>query len=87
VQKRFLEEPRLEAEHRRALENKMVEAQIKLGNRGQLMACVLASTCIIGSFAAIFSGHSLEGIGVLFFSIGAFVGVFIYGKNRKSSQT
>src|ERR1041385_2142023 len=59
IAKRFLEEPRLEAEQRRALENKMVDAQINLGNRGQVMACILASTCVVGSFAAIFSGHSL----------------------------
>jgi len=87
IAKRFLEEPRLEAEHRRALERKMVETQIKMAGRGQLMAFSLAIVCVIGSFAAIFSGHSLLGLGALFLSIGAFIGVFIYGKNQKSAQT
>lgn len=82
--KRFLEEPHLEAEHRRSLERKMVEAQIQLGKRGQMIACGLASACVIGSFTAIFSGHSILGLSTLFVSIAAFIGVFIYGKSHKS---
>ena len=87
IAKKFLEEPHLEAEHRRALENKMVDAQIKLGKRGQFMAFSLALICIICSFMAIFLNHSLLGLGTLFLSIAAFVGVFIYGKNQKSTQS
>lgn len=83
IAKKFLEEPRLEAEHRRSLENKMVNAQTQLAARGQKMAFIIAVVCITASFAAIFLGHSLPGVSTLFFSITALVGVFIYGKNKK----
>ncbi|MCX6989543.1 MAG: DUF2335 domain-containing protein [Chlamydiae bacterium] len=84
IAKKFLEAPYQESEHRRTLEVKMVDAQIKLGYRGQVIAGLIAGACVIGSFAAIYFGHSIEGLGTLLFSIGAFVGVFIYGKNKKT---
>ncbi|MCI0381570.1 MAG: DUF2335 domain-containing protein [Chlamydiae bacterium] len=86
IAKRFLEEPHLEAEHRRNLEKKMVEAKIELGKRGQIIACILASACVIGSFAAIFSGHNIWGLGALLLSIGGLISVFIYSKNHKPSR-
>ncbi len=86
ISKRFLEEPHAEAEHRRSLETKMVDAQIELGKRGQIIACCIASACVIGSFTAIFSGHNLWGLGALLLSVGAFVSVFIYGKNSKPNR-
>lgn len=78
--KRFLEEPHLEAEHRRALENLSLNQQINLSKRGQWMAFSLAFFCITAAFAAIFSGYDIAGLGALIASITAFVGVFIYGK-------
>jgi uncharacterized membrane protein len=87
IAKRFLEEPHFEAEHRRNLERKMIEAQIELAKKGQLIASMLAGACVVGSFAAIFFGHNLWGLGALLLSIGGFVGVFIYGKNHKSGRS
>lgn len=82
---RFLDEPHLEAEHRRALEKFMVNEQINLSKRGQLMAFFLAAICIIGAFAAIFFGYDIAGLGALFISVSPFLGVFIYAKikNKK----
>lgn len=83
IAKRFLEEPHTEAEHRRTLEKMMAHEQIKLSNRGQMMAFSLAGFCIVGAFTAIFMGHSLEGLGALITSIGVFACIFFYSKRRQ----
>lgn len=80
--KRFLEEPHLEAEHRRALEKLMVEEQINLSKRGQWMAFTLAIICILGALTAIFYGYDLAGLGTLFIAVSGLVGVFIYAKHQ-----
>jgi uncharacterized membrane protein len=87
TEKKFLKEPHSKAEHRRNLERKMVEAQIELSKRGQIIACCIACACVIGSFTVIFSGHSLSELGALVFFIDGFVSVFVYGKNHKSSRS
>ncbi len=80
---KFLEEPHREAEHRRSLEKMMVQKQVELASRGQIMAFVLASLCVILAFIAIFFGYSLAGLGVLVTSIASFVYAFCYEKKRQ----
>ncbi len=87
IAKQFLEEPHREAEHRRSLESKMVDAQIKLAKKGQNIASILAFSCTFASFFTIYRGYSIEGLGALLLSIGLFIGVFIYGKNHKSGRS
>jgi len=61
----------------------MVDEQIKLGNRGQMMAFSLATLCVVLAFSAIFLGYDIAGLGALLVSIASFVGVFIYTKWRQ----
>jgi uncharacterized membrane protein len=82
IAEKFLNEPHLEAEHRRTLEKMMAEKQIDLADRGQKMAFALASLCVIGAFGAIFFGHSLEGLGALIASIAVFAGIFYCAKKK-----
>ncbi|HSX12289.1 MAG TPA: DUF2335 domain-containing protein [Rhabdochlamydiaceae bacterium] len=82
---RFLEEPHHEAEHRRKLEKNMVEAQIRLANRGQIMAFLLATICIIASFGTIFLGYSLEGLGALIVAIASFASIFLVSRKKQSN--
>lgn len=78
--KRFLDEPHLEAEHRRSLEKLMVEGKIKAHTRGQWMAFTLAVICVVGALTAMFYGYSFAGLGTLLIAVTGLVGVFIYGK-------
>lgn len=87
IAKQFLEEPHQEAEHRRNIETKIVDAQIKLANKGQNRGFILASVCVAASFLAIYLGYPLGGLGALFLSIGAFISVFMYGKSHKSNRS
>jgi uncharacterized membrane protein len=80
--KKFLEEPHLEAEHRRALEKEMVQEQINMSKRGQGMAFFLATFCVIAAFGAIFLGYDIGGLGALIVSITAFSGIFFYAKKQ-----
>jgi len=82
IAKRFLEEPHVEAQHRRVLEELLVQEQIKLSRRGQKMAFCLATVYILGAFSAIFLGYSIEGLGALVVSVATFAGIFIYAKKR-----
>jgi uncharacterized membrane protein len=83
IAKRFLEEPHVESEHRRALQKMMAQEQVKLANRGQKMAFLLAGSCTLGAFGAIFLGYSLEGLGALVASITTFAYIFCYVKRRQ----
>ncbi len=83
ISKKFLDEPHIEAEHRRAIEKMMAHEQIKLANRGQKMAFCLASLCTIGAFSAILFGYSLEGLGALVASIATFAYIFCYVKKQQ----
>jgi len=83
IAKRLLNEPHLEAEHRRTLEKMMAEKQFKLANRGQKMAFALASLCVIGAFGTIFFGYSFEGLGALLVSIAVFAGIFYSAKKKQ----
>jgi uncharacterized membrane protein len=87
IAKQFLEEPHREAEHRRSLEVKMVDAQIRLASQGQTRAFLLACICLPLSFITIYLGYPLGGLSGLFLSIGILVSVFIYSKTRKSSRS
>lgn len=82
IAKVFLEEPHIEAEHRRSLEKKMVEEQIRLSKRGQFIACCFGIFVLLGAFASIFLGYSLEGLATVVAAIGAFVSIFLYTKKR-----
>lgn len=83
IAKRLLNEPRLEAEHRRAIEKMMADNQLKLAKRGQKMAFTLASLCVIGAFGTIFLGYSFEGLGALLVSIAVFAGIFYNAKKKQ----
>ena len=87
IAKQFLEEPHREAEHRRSLQVKMVDAQIKLANQGQNRAFLLACICLPLSFVAICLGYNLGGLGALIVSIGILVSIFIYGKTHKPNRS
>lgn len=61
----------------------MSQEQIKLSKRGQIIASTLATICILGSFAAIFLGYSIEGLGILVASLATFASVFLYRKKHQ----
>lgn len=82
IAKKFLEEPHKEAEHRRSLENKIAEAQIKLANRGQWMAFWSTAVLSLLSFGLIYLGYSLEGLTALGALIAAVASVFFYSKRQ-----
>lgn len=84
--KRFLDEPHVEAEHRRDLEKQVVGSSIKLAAKGQILAFILALLCLIAAFYAIFLGYSLGGLGALFISIASFAGIFLFSR-KKQVQT
>lgn len=84
IAKRFLEEPRLEAEHRRSLEKRMVEEKIRLATKGQWMAFTLALLSIAAAFTAIFLGYSLAGFATFLVAATGFAGAFIISKKHQS---
>lgn len=65
IAKQFLEEPHKEAEHRRSLEKKVADAQIKLANRGQIFAFILSSAFTVGGIYLASQGHNFAGFGTL----------------------
>jgi uncharacterized membrane protein len=84
IAKRFLEEPHLEAEHRRNLEKTMLSERIRMSKRGQWMAFCLALLSILAAFTAIFTGYSIAGLAIFFTAAASLVGVFFYAKKQQS---
>ena len=86
IAKKFLEAPSIEAEHRRAIENQLVAAQINLGKRGQKMAFSLGVLVIGGALPLMFLGHNLSGFGLILTSLAALVSVFFYSKRAPKNK-
>lgn len=76
----FFEESHFESNHRRSLENKIVDEDIKLRKRSQWCAFSLSLLTLLGAFTFIFFGYGLEGLGALLLGLGALVGTFFYAK-------
>lgn len=83
IANRFLQEPHIEAEHRRALLKYSVEQQVSIKKRGQNLAFSLAVFCLLGAFTCIIFGYNIAAFTTLLLPLGTFVSMFIQSKIQK----
>lgn len=91
---RFMGLVEREQTHRHASETTMIQAGVREvqdraseTKRGQWFGLILAMSMMIGSFAMILKGYSVEGLSVLGGTIVTMAGAFVYKQHvRKSVQ-
>lgn len=71
--------------HRQKLENKVVDAEIKYKNKGQIFGFIIALICIIGGILMIFFGKNIQGFATLLGTVVVLLGTFMYG-NKNNNQ-
>jgi uncharacterized membrane protein len=71
-----------QSQHRRTIEADVIESDIRLRDRGQICAMVLATMVIIGGFVAIMFDHSLTGLSAILVALGSLVGLFLYSRHQ-----
>lgn len=76
-----------QAEHRRRLETKVVDAVIRVEPRGQWLAFVIASLAILCGTLLVILDKSLEGLAAMFTALAVLVGVFVQQKRRRVQAT
>jgi uncharacterized membrane protein len=83
---RIVRQAEEQSQHRQALEQLTIRANIASQNRGQWMAFVLALLILIGGFGLIFFEKSVLGTVFIGTDIAATVGIFLYGKHDQRRQ-
>lgn len=75
-----------QSQHRQNIENKVVDANIKSQTRGSFFAFILGLVIIIGAFALLYTGKSVEGMTSLVIAVGTLAASFIYGKKGEMKE-
>ena len=71
-----------EVEHRHKNEDKIIEKSLKLSDRGQILAFIIALLSIASVFVTIFIGQPLASIAPAIIALTSLAAVFV-GKNRQ----
>jgi uncharacterized membrane protein len=75
-----------QSEHRRSLETKLLEHNIKASERGQLLGFALGVIGLLGSFTVIHAGHDTAGTITCGASLIGLVSVFVYGRRMEKQE-
>lgn len=69
-----------QSDHRRGLESRVVDQNIKHDHRGQTLGFVIALVGIVGSMVLMDRGQTASGLAVFFTMLSSLVGLFVTGK-------
>lgn len=75
-----------QASHRREMERKVIDADIRAEWRGLHLAFALALVAVLGGFALLFMDKEVYGIAAILTPLVALTGVFFYSKHRQSAD-
>lgn len=75
-----------QAQHRQAMEAKVITDRGLNERRGSLYGFVIALVAIVGSLVLLALGNKIEGLTGLITTIGALAGVFVYGRHSQRRE-
>ena len=75
-----------EAEHRRRLESLVVESNVKMEGRGQVLGFIIAMTALIGGIYIMALGESLWGAAMAIAAVTGLSGLFIWTRREKKRE-
>ena len=79
----ILQEFVAQAEHRRDLESKSLDAAVRGAARGQYCAFLLLLLVIVGGFVLVHSGRDVGGLGVVVTALASAIIVFVKSRNNR----
>lgn len=83
---RIVEMAEKQADHRRQLEGRVVDGNVRSQARGQILGFILAALVFVGSFALIGMGKEATGISLIICDVVALLGVFMYGRVQQRRE-
>jgi uncharacterized membrane protein len=72
--------------HRESIEAKVVAGNLASQARGSIFAFIICLVSLIGGFALILTGKSVDGLVAIISSLAALAGVFVYGKYQQRRE-
>jgi len=72
--------------HREFLEAQVVAGNVASQARGSIFAFIICMVVLIGGFALIFAGKSVDGLVAILSGLTALSGVFIYSKQQQKRE-
>lgn len=75
-----------QARHRQALEQSVINGNIRNERLGQVFAFIIAMSVIVGSLGLLWHGRSTEGLVGILGTLVTLAGVFIFGRWSKSKE-
>jgi len=75
-----------QADHRRALETRVIEADIASERRGVHLAFMLAALAVIGGTVLVALDKNAAGLVAILTALGTPAGLFIYSKHRQARE-
>ena len=72
-----------QAAHRRTLESKVVDSNVRLEARGQILAFAIAMTALIGGIGLMAFDKSVSGAATSITAIATLAGIFVWSKRQK----
>lgn len=76
----------LQADHRRAMESKVVDSNIRLESRGQIFGFITVMTALVGGIGLMALGKPIWGAAVSLTALASLAGVFVWSKRQKSRE-
>jgi uncharacterized membrane protein len=77
---------REQSRHRREIERKVIESDIRAEWRGLHLGFVLALVIVIGGFALMFLDKDVYGLAAIVAAVMGLVSVFVYSKRRQAAE-
>lgn len=75
-----------QSKHRQEMEKKMLLANIKAEQCGQIFGFIIFGMAIIAGFILLILGKSVEGLASLTIAVGSIVGLFVYSRQEARKE-
>lgn len=75
-----------EGEHRRKIDNKLIDCDYALKSRAQWFGFIIAALAIIGGFVLILKGHAVSGMLLSGGALASIVGAFLYSAFKSEKK-
>lgn len=83
---RIIRMAELQADHRRAMESKVVDSEMRRESRGQIFGFITVMTALVGGIGLMAFDKPIWGAAVSLSALAALAGVFVWSKRQKSRE-
>ena len=84
---RIIKMAELQADHRRTMESKVVDSEVRLESRGQIFGFITVMTALVGGIGLMAFDKPMWGAAVSLSALASLAGVFVWSKRHKSRES